>query len=480
MTATLAVTLGGIVLIAVFGFLGRRGRSTDLAQWTVGGRRLGLASTWFLQAGEVFTTFTFLGLAGLAKASGAPAFYALGYIPLQYLILYFVAPRIRRIGRARGYLTQADFLAGQYDSPALGLVAAVFGVVFLLPYLQVQITGLGLIVNLATGDAASGTLSMVVATVLVIGFVLWGGIRGVAMTSYLKDVLMIVMLAVAAVAVTGHFTGGLADVYTSVARRMPETLGLRGGEYDRVWFLTNLAVSLIGAGCAAFPYVWPGILGARSDRVLRRNYVFQPLYAVCVLVPITLGFTAMLVLPAGADADGSLLTLATRAMPGWAVGLLAVAGIATAMVPAAALLVSMSSIVARNVVRARSERAQFWVTQAVVVVAALVALLLAVGRPDALADLALLTFSGLTQLVPAVVLALRDDGPRVSGRAVLAGLIAGMATVIYLTFAGPDVANVNAGIIGLVVNALVVAVVAAGRRPVPDPVPAREPVPERR
>jgi SSS family solute:Na+ symporter len=180
MTTTLIFTFAGIALIGVLGFIGRRRPVTDLAEWTVGGRRFGSLTMWFLQAGEVFTTFTFLGVAGLAFSGGVAAMYALPYIPIAYVMLFFLARRVWSLGKARGYLTQGDFLEDRYGSKLLGTVGAVIGVVFVLPYLQLQVTGLGLIVKLVSGNAASGTLSMVIGCLLVIAFVLWAGLRGVA------------------------------------------------------------------------------------------------------------------------------------------------------------------------------------------------------------------------------------------------------------------------------------------------------------
>ena len=172
MTATLTVTLVGIAVIALLGFMGRRSATSDLSEWTVGGRRFGAMTMWFLQAGEVFTTFTFLGMAGLAFSGGVAAMYALPYVPIAYVVLFFLAKRLWTMGKERGYLTQGDFLEDRYSSRALGTLSAVLGVIFVLPYLQLQITGLGLIVRLVTGDSASGTLSMVTGSVLVVAFVL--------------------------------------------------------------------------------------------------------------------------------------------------------------------------------------------------------------------------------------------------------------------------------------------------------------------
>ncbi|MDN5797948.1 MAG: hypothetical protein L0H79_19690 [Intrasporangium sp.] len=61
MTTLEAVVLVGMLFIAFLGFLGRRHPNADITDWTVGGRSFGVATTWLLQAGEIFTTVTFLG-----------------------------------------------------------------------------------------------------------------------------------------------------------------------------------------------------------------------------------------------------------------------------------------------------------------------------------------------------------------------------------------------------------------------------------
>ncbi|HEY6934935.1 MAG TPA: sodium:solute symporter family protein [Marmoricola sp.] len=481
MSAVLAVTLVGIVVIAVLGFLGRRQATGDLSEWTVGGRRFGALTMWFLQAGEVFTTFTFLGMAGLAFTGGVSAFYALPYVPLAYVGLYFLGPLIWRRARRRGHLTQADFLADHYDSRLLGLLAGVIGVVFLLPYLQLQITGLGLAVQLATGDQTSSTVSIVIAFVLVVAFVLWAGIRGVATTSYLKDALMLVVLLVLVVAIPIHFAGGISDTFRQVLAQHRDMLSVHGGEFDSAWFFSSMLASTLGVLFMTLPHQWPALLSADSPRAVRRNYVFLPVYSVALALPMVIGFTGLLVLKQGTDSNGVLLTLAQQTFPGWFVGLVVVSTAAAAMVPAAGLIVGMSSLIARNIAGMRGERQQYWVNQGSVVVVTGLALVLAIARPDLLANLLLLTYSGLDQLIPAIGLAFLAR--RVVGLwPVLAGLVVGEAVVIWLTFSGVYAGHVNVGLIGLVPNIVVVALGAAleravsrGRGAVPEEEEAEEP-----
>jgi solute:Na+ symporter, SSS family len=479
MTTTLIFTFAGIALIGVLGFLGRRRPTADLAEWTVGGRRFGAVTMWFLQAGEVFTTFTFLGLSGLAFSGGIAAMYALPYVPVAYVLLFFLARRVWSLGKARGYLTQGDFLEDRYQSRLLGTVGAVIGVVFVLPYLQLQITGLGLIVKLVSGNATSGTLSMVIGTLLVIAFVLWAGLRGVAATSYFKDAIMLIVLGVLIFAIPAHFAGGISAMFHKVAQLHPAMLTVHSGSNDLTWFITSMLSSAIGVAFITLPHSWPAIMSAKNPKVLRRNYTWLPLYELCLMFPMAVGFAAILVLPKSTNSNGVLLTLSARALPPWVTGFVVVAAIATAMVPAAGILVGISSLVARNIARVRNERGQFWINQGTVIVACGLALLLGIFRPDLLANLLLLTFSGLAQLAPANGLGfLRRT--HVGKWPVLAGIVVGIGVVIYLTFVDPTrFKTFNVGLIGLAANLIVLAAGAVIERAGARAAPADRPRTER-
>lgn len=469
MTTVLIFVVAGIVLIAGVGFLGRRRGAADLAEWAVGGRRLGTAATWLLQAGESFTTFTFVGLVALSFAVGASALYALVYTPLAYLGLYFVTPKIWRRAAGRGYLTQADFFEDHYRSRTFGWIVAVLGVVFLLPYLQLQITGLGQIVQFATGGSGSGSASvkwsMLVAFVLVVGFVLWSGLRGVATSSYVKDAFMVITLLILLIVLPSHFAGGITHLFQQVQQRLPAALSVHSGSHDQTWFFSSVLTSLIGIVFLTAPHNWSTVLSARDPRVLRRNYVILPLYSLCLVLPVALGYVAMTALNPKSNGNAALFTLAAKALPGWVVGLVAIGGVAAAMVPAAGIVVGICPMVARNVLRVRSARGQYWANQLTVVVLVGLALVLALARPESLANLLLLTFSGLSQLAPATAAALIGKGRLLGKVSALSGVVVGEAAVIVLTFSTSiNIGHLGAGLPALAVNIVVTAVVEIGSR----------------
>ena len=70
-----AIIFGTVVVAALVGLLARQRGTPNLEGWSVGGRDFGTILVWVLAAGEIYTTFTFLGLSGWVYGFGAPAYY---------------------------------------------------------------------------------------------------------------------------------------------------------------------------------------------------------------------------------------------------------------------------------------------------------------------------------------------------------------------------------------------------------------------
>ena len=83
----------------------------------MGGRRFGVVLIWLLMAGEIYTTFTFLGASGWAYSKGAPTFYILIYGTLAYTVSFFILPALWKSGKRHGLHTQPDFFVTQLREP---------------------------------------------------------------------------------------------------------------------------------------------------------------------------------------------------------------------------------------------------------------------------------------------------------------------------------------------------------------------------
>ncbi|MGN8027594.1 sodium:solute symporter family protein [Microbacterium sp. 22242] len=452
-----AIIIIGIVLIGVIGVVGRR-REKGMSGWLVAGRKLPTWTSWFLQAGESLTTFSFLGLAGIAFVGGVSATYAVGYLTACLCIQYFVNPRLRNIAASRGYLTMADFFHDRFRSRTLSVIVAVVGALFLIPYLELQLTGLGLIVQLATGSASARGLSMVLASALVIVFVLWGGIRGIARVSIFKDFGMLIALAVVTIGVVAA-AGSFPDTFAQVAKANDVLFTTNAPGFGPVWWISSLAITTIGAGFQTFPHLWPPTLAAKSGNVLRSNIKWLAVYQLLLFLPITVGMVAVLQIPKSTIPNQVLLTSAQHALPEWLVAVVAVFGAAAAMVPAGAIAMGIGSLVANNLTSSLSERGRFVVTRVAIVAAMLLALALGLVKSD-IGALLLLTYGGLAQLAPAVASGIGRK-VRVSTIAVSSGIVVGTLFVAVTAFAKVPLGDWDSGFIGLGLNLVVFGIVEA-------------------
>jgi SSS family solute:Na+ symporter len=458
-TIPLLVIVGFVLVSAVVGVLGRGRGAMNVERWSVGGRRFGVIIVWLLMAGEIYTTFTFLGASGWAYSRGAPAFYILAYGTIGYIISFFLLPPVWRMAKRHGLHTQPDFFLVRYESPALASLAVLIAVVSIVPYLQLQLAGLGMIVEIASAGVISSNVAIVVAFAATCVFVYTSGIKGIAWVAIIKDVAMIIAIAVIGVGLPAMYFGGVGKMFAALMRQHPTHLTFPGGTTTMGVGWAVSTILLTGLGFYCWPHTFASAFSAKDDRTLRRNAVIMPLYQLPVLLVFFVGFTALLVIPGLKNPDTALLALVTKSYPGWFAGFVGGAGAVTAMVPAAMLMLGAATLVAKNLYRplrrsAVSEEHLMRATRGFMLLIAVAALALALWSPHELVRLLILGYDGVAQLFPAIVLGV--FARRVTVRPVMAGLVAGILVVIALIWTGHDpFLGMNAGFVGLAVNGVV-------------------------
>src|SRR3954447_11357687 len=369
-----------IFVVAMIGTLGLgiaagRGRDTNVEEWSVGGRSFGVILTWVLLAGECYTSFSYLGAAGWAYGYGAPILYLVGYMATGYAAVYLFAPRVWGYAKRHNLISVSDILAHRFESKRFGIAVAAVATIALLPYIQLQIQGMGLVVSaLSYGEIGLKT-AFVIGFVVAAGFVLVSGLRGSAWVSVLKDSLVILTIVFLAVYLPLKLFGGYGHLFARIRTEKPEWLTLPGHDSPGLgvlWFMSTCVLN--GVTFTVFPSFVAGYLGSRSPNTIRRNAIFLPLYSVLLLVPVMLGMAALFVVPDLETNDLALLTMVTRELPAWVVGIIGVAGALSAIVPMAVFMLCIGTLWGRRVATAR----------AVVVASGLVALAGALLLPNAL------------------------------------------------------------------------------------------------
>ncbi|HWX68482.1 MAG TPA: sodium:solute symporter family protein [Steroidobacteraceae bacterium] len=463
-----AVCLAIIFLIvavgAGIGFLAGVRRRMDLEQWTVAGRGFGVLLVFLLMAGEVYTTFAFLGLSGWTYSRGGPTLYALAYLTLAYVVSFFILPPIWEVGRRHGMQTQSDFFRVRYGSRYLTAFVCTVGIAAFVPYLQLQITGVGIIVSIASFDSIGRTPAMAVAVALLVGFVFAGGVRAVAWVSVLKDALMLIAAVAIGIGVPLLCFGGIGPMFAALAAARPTHLTMPGATTNlgHAWYVSTVLLTSLGF------YMWPHAFGAaftaRSADTLRRNAVVMPLYTLSLAFIFLAGFTAVLAIPGLANGDLAMLTLVRRTFPPWFLGVVGGAGALTAMVPAAIFILTASTLFAKNLYRpliapTMTDDQVARLARGTVVVLGFLSLALAMFTSTTLVSLLLIGYAGVTQFFPGVVLGLYWR--RITTSAVFTGVVAGVAMAVFLMLAHRDPwFGVSAGFLALCLNFVLVVLVS--------------------
>jgi len=472
---TIALTIVGAVILGtiLFALTSVRRLKMDPQEYIVGGRSFGALLLWILLAGEIYTSFTFLGAAGWAYDKGAAAFYILAYGTLAYCIGFFLLPPIWRIGKERGLLTLADLFIDRYDSKVLGILVAALQFFLVVPYVTLQLSGMQILLGIAGYGGYNGTVAVSIAFVVMALFVFTAGLRGTAWASVIKDVLVLGAVLFAGIALPAHFFGSPLGMIDRLLQTHPHWTilpppGHANASYTIPWFITTIL--LTGIGFFMGPANAPAIYSARSAETLRRNMIFMPLYQLVLLFVFFAGFTALMVHPGlkGHASDQSFMLVVQRFYSAPVLGIVAAAGCLAALLPASTLLLGAASVFSKNVLGdgfniATGDRERTWATRVLVLIIAALALVIWLRYTASLVDLLLFYYVGITQLAPGVIFGLvwRRVGPWAVGAGLLAGEIIGYSlthwAAVHMVV---TVWNVNPGFLALVVNVALCVLIA--------------------
>lgn len=460
--AIVAIVVLGTIVVAL---LAVRRVKMDPQQYIVGGRSFGTIFLWVLLAGEIYTTFTFLGIAGLSYSQGAPALYVMAYGACAYVIGYFLTPAIWRVGKQFNLLTGPDFFETRFNSRALGISVAILQFIMIVPYVALQLSGLQILLRIAGYGAYDATTSVCIAFIILALFVFTAGLRGTAWASVVKDIMVLLGVAFAGIAIPIHFFGSIGAMFDRVLATHPQMLVLaRGGAFHgTVWYISTVLLS--GIGFFMGPQSWNAVYSARNEDTLRRNAMLLPLYQCFLTLMIFAGLSASLINPGlkGTAVDQSFMLVVQHYYPSWVLGLIAGAGALAALIPASALLLAGASVITKNVAGdafgiATSDAARTMLTRVLVLVVAVLALGVWLTAQRTVVELLLLYYNGITQFAPGVMASFLWR--RVTAWGVAVGIAAGLAVAIPLAAMNLSPLGINPGFLALAANVTVMIAVS--------------------
>ena len=188
----LAVVVVYLLATVVMGlWAARRGRGSA-GDYVAAERSFGPVVMYFVVGATIFSAYALLGTPQRVVARGSDAFYVLAYGAVGLVPLFFFGARVRRIGAREGFVTQAELVAARFESPVVSVMMGLASVVAFVPYLVIQLKGAGLVMEAVTGWPRVYGAAVVYLVVLV--YVIAGGVRGVGWTNVMQGIAMLVVV----------------------------------------------------------------------------------------------------------------------------------------------------------------------------------------------------------------------------------------------------------------------------------------------
>src|SRR5258705_1157380 len=346
----LAVFLFFFALVTIMGFVAARWRRpktlAHLDEWGLGGRQFGTWITWFLVGGDFYTAYTVIAVPALVYAVGAYGFFALPYTIIVYPFVFAVMPVLWKTAHANGYVTAADVVHGIYNSRGLELAVAITGMVATMPYIALQLIGMGVVIK---GMGLSGELPIVAAFIILALYTYNSGLRAPALIAFVKDIMIYIVVLVAVVVVPAKLGG-----YGAVFAAANEAFTAKGADTGLILKPSQMmpyATLAFGSALAAFmyPHTLTGIFASKSADTIRKNSILLPAYTLLLGLIALLGYMTYAANIKVTSNNDDVPVLFKLLFPSWFSGFAFSAIAIGALVPAAVMSIGAANLCTRHV-----------------------------------------------------------------------------------------------------------------------------------
>jgi cation/acetate symporter len=312
-------------------------------------------------SGDYLSAASFLGIAGAIAVNGYDGFlYSIGFLVAWLIALLLVAELLRNTGK----YTMGDVLSFRMQQRPVRAAAAVSTLIVSFFYLLAQMAGAGGLVALLLGitNKAGQALVIAVVGVIMIVYVIIGGMRGTTWVQIIKATLLIAGAFVMTAWVLGKSGFNLSQLMGDAVAKVGEggeKLLNPGAQYGKTGTtqldFVSLALALV-LGTAGLPHVLMRFYTVPTAKEARKSVVWAiVLIGIFYLFTLVLGYGAGWLV--GADAikaapgkTNSAAPLLAYALGGTVLlGIIAAVAFATILAVVAGLTITASASFAHDI-----------------------------------------------------------------------------------------------------------------------------------
>ncbi|CAK1863740.1 sodium/proline symporter [Vibrio crassostreae] len=446
-------------------------RTSNSTDYFLGGRSLGPWPAALSAGASDMSGWLLLGLPGYAYAAGFEAFWLAGGLLVGTWANWLIsAKRLRTYSITTESLTLPEFLSRRFNdnSKLIQTISAFFILLFFLFY-----TSSGLVAGGKLFETVFGldyTTAVIIGTVCVVSYTLFGGFLAVSWTDLVQGLLMSAALLIVPIAA---MNGGLGQLSTDLHNINPELLTLwNDAKGEPLSAIAIISLAAWGLGYFGQPHILARFKATRSNKDLTTARRIAVVWSALSMVGAMLvGLVGLIyVTNSGApkldDGEKIFMLLVNAMFHPVIAGILLAAILAAIMSTADSQLLVSSSALAEDLYKqvlkkdATSEEI-VRVGRFAVILISLIALVLAMTPDSSVLGLVSYAWAGFgAAFGPAIVLSLYWS--RMNRNGALAGIVVGGVTIVlWKQFTGGwfDVYEIVPGIILSTISIVIVSLI---------------------
>lgn len=417
-----------IVIATLIAIYARRGVKSQI-DFFIGGRNIGGIVSALTYAATTYSAFMMVGLVGLTYSTGiGAAGFELIYLIGTLFLLSFYGPKIWRLSREKDIITPAEFFKERYGINVTRLVALI-SLIALIPYTSAQMIGIALI--LEKNAQITFQSSVILIAFLVSFWAFLGGLRGVAWTDALQGVIMLLSAVLAVVWIFWWGFGIDSSIFFNNLEA--ETVNFPNNFWTPMtfaaltvpWFFFSLTN----------PQVFQRLFIVKSMRSLRNMVLLFAVFGLLYTVLTTfmgLELSALTNIGIFPEVGRDTVTpTVIQFMPEWLALLVSLSIIAAAVTTSNSIILTLSSMSSRDLVRKHSVIAG----EITIVILTVLVALFALRRFDYIVELSVLSSTILLCQLPLILGIFHGKkGGRLTGTGtLLVGFTIAVASIFNLT-----------------------------------------------
>ena len=466
MPITIAQLVFGLYLLLVLlvGVYASRFTKHTPSDFYIADRTVGTVVLGLTLVATVLSAFTVLGIGATTTGTGLGAFSFLAISAVFYTLIFgTVGVSLFEIGREMEVVTPSEYVRERYDSPVLGVVYLAVTGIFIVAMVAGQLIGGGVALDALVGIPYLQAILAMACFMIV--YIHIAGYRGVIWSDTIQATVLFGVLA--GVVLYVLFVLDANEIAESAIDASPALFEMVGpvGAWTPLAVIT--AALAFTFGVPGYPHSIQRYFSASDGETMRSSgFLFSIVAIPTYFFAAVLGAWSLGVIPAPENPDYVIPLIVETLTHPVVFGIVMAGATAAIMSTADSAALTMGSMVSRDVYREfvepdASEEREVRVTQGLLILVIVLAVVLAVVRPAGIFDIIAFAVVGFaTTSAPVFLGAYWDRGTAAGGIASLL-LGPGITILFFLEYIPPEYTfGMHYGFVGVLIAYAIFIVVS--------------------